>query len=115
MTLIYTAFAKLDAITRSVRVKNISDKKFKLDRIHSACVDFTGMDFEMLHLQVPLGERSARSSSAISSSVFRGYTRSAVPRATNNNPFVALARDGYTEESGEVYGLLARLLGQLCR
>ena len=103
VTLIYTAFAKLDAITRSVRVKNISDKKFKLDRIHSACVDFTGMDFEMLHLQ----GRWAKERTLVKRHLefgLQGIHSKRGSSSHNNNPFVALARDGYTEESGEVYG-----------
>ena len=103
VTLIYTAFAKLDAITRSVRVKNTSDKKFKLDRIHSACVDFTGMDFEMLHLQ----GRWAKERTLVKRHLefgLQGIHSKRGSSSHNNNPFVALARDGYTEESGEVYG-----------
>ena len=51
ITLIYAAFSKLDVITRSVRIANTSDKPFSIERVHSAAVDFTEMDFDMLHLQ----------------------------------------------------------------
>ena len=40
VTLVYTAFEKLDVITRSVVVKNVGDKSCQLTRVLSACVDF---------------------------------------------------------------------------
>ena len=49
-TLIYTAFEKLDVITRSVIVKNVGDKPCTLTRVYSACVDFDTADFDMLTL-----------------------------------------------------------------
>ena len=49
-TLIYTAFEKLDVITRSVIVKNVGDKPCTLTRVYSACVDFDTADLDMLTL-----------------------------------------------------------------
>lgn len=103
VTLIYTVFNKYDAIARSVRVKNSSDKSFSIERVISASVDFTGMDFELLHLQ----GRWAKERTLVKRHLefgLQGIHSKRGSSSHNNNPFVALARDGYTEESGEVYG-----------
>ncbi len=103
VTLVYTAFNNLDAITRSVCVKNTSDKAFDIERIHSTTVDLPDMDFEMLHLQ----GRWAKERTLVKRKLEFGLQGIHSKRGTSshhNNPFVALARDGYTEESGEVYG-----------
>ena len=103
VTLIYTAFTGLDAITRSVRVRNTSDKSFSVERVHSAAVDFTEMDFDMLHLQ----GRWAKERTLVTRHLdfgLQGIHSRRGSSSHNNNPFIALARDGYTEESGEVFG-----------
>ena len=103
VTLIYTAFTGLDAITRSVRVRNTSDKPFAVERIHSTAVDFTEMDFDMLHLQ----GRWAKERNLVTRHLdfgLQGIHSRRGSSSHNNNPFIALARDGYTEESGEVFG-----------
>lgn len=103
VTLIYTAFTGLDAITRSVRVRNTSDKPFSVERVHSAAVDFTEMDFDMLHLQ----GRWAKERTLVTRHLdfgLQGIHSRRGSSSHNNNPFIALARDGYTEESGEVFG-----------
>ena len=103
VTLIYTAFTKLDAIARSVRVTNTSDKPFDLERIHSTAVDFTDNDFELMHLQ----GRWAKERTLVKRHLefgLQGIHSKRGSSSHNNNPFIALARDGYTEESGEVYG-----------
>lgn len=103
VTLIYTTFSKLDAITRSVRIRNASDKPFNIERVHSAAVDFTEMDFDMLHLQ----GRWAKERTLVTRHLefgLQGIHSRRGSSSHNNNPFIALARDGYTEESGEVFG-----------
>lgn len=103
ITLIYAAFSKLDVITRSVRIANTSDKPFSIERVHSAAVDFTEMDFDMLHLQ----GRWAKERTLVTRHLefgLQGIHSRRGSSSHNNNPFIALARDGYTEESGEVFG-----------
>jgi alpha-galactosidase len=103
VTLVYTAFRNLDAITRSVRVKNTSDKSFEIERIHSGAVDFNDDSFELIHLQ----GRWAKERTAVKRHLgfgLQGIHSKRGSSSHNNNPFIALARDGYTEESGEVYG-----------
>ncbi len=103
VTLFYTVFTKLDAITRSVRVRNTSEMAFDIEHIHSSAVDLPDMDFEMLHLQ----GRWAKERTLVKRHLEFGLQGIHSKRGTSShhhNPFIALARDGYTEESGEVYG-----------
>ena len=103
VVLVYTVFTKLDAITRSVRVTNRSDKPFDIERIHSMAVDFTESDFTLMHLQ----GRWAKERTLVKRHLqfgLQGIQSKRGSSSHNNNPFIALARDGYTEESGEVYG-----------
>ncbi|MBQ8551480.1 MAG: alpha-galactosidase [Clostridia bacterium] len=103
VTLIYTAFTQLDAITRSVRVKNTSDRSFSIERVHSTALDLPDMNFEMMHLQ----GRWAKERTLVKRHLQYGLQGIHSKRGTSshhNNPFLALGRDGYTEETGEVYG-----------
>lgn len=103
VTLIYTAFTKLNVITRSVRVTNSGDSAFDIERIFSASVDLVGYDYELLSLQ----GRWAKERTLVKRHLEHGLQGVHSKRGSsshNNNPFIALAKDGYTEESGEVYG-----------
>ena len=103
IVLVYTAFSKLDAIARSVKVTNKGENPFDLERVFSAAVDFNGFDFELLSLQ----GRWAKERTLVSRHLEHGLQGIHSKRGSsshNNNPFIALAHDGCTEESGEVYG-----------
>ncbi len=103
ITLVYSVFTKLDVITRSVRAENKGEAAFDIERIFSTAVDLDGYDFEMLHLQ----GRWAKERTLVKRHLEHGLQGIQSKRGSsshNNNPFIALARDGYTEESGEVYG-----------
>lgn len=103
VTLVYTAFNTHDAITRSVRVKNTSDKPFSLERIFSAAFDLPSSEYDFIHLwghwakertpeRAPLRHgKQAIESLRVSSS-------------HNHNPFVALVSPNADEENGEAYG-----------
>ncbi len=103
VTLFYTVFNTLNVITRSVRVRNTSDKSFEIERIHSTAVDIHGKDFEMVHLQGRWAKERTRVKRHLDYGVYGVHSK----RGTSghmSNPFAAFGRDGYTEESGEVYG-----------
>ncbi len=102
-TLIYTVFNDYGVITRSVKVENKTDKPFYIDTIHSACVDFPGMDYHMIDLygrwlkeravdRYPLhhGIQSIKSKRGSSSH--------------NHNPFTAIIDKNATEDYGSCYG-----------
>ncbi len=103
IVLVYTSFNKLDAIARSVKVTNKGENPFDLERVFSAAVDFNGFDFELLSLQ----GRWAKERTLVKRHLEHGLQGIQSKRGSsshNNNPFIAIARDGCTEESGEVYG-----------
>ncbi|MDD6799439.1 MAG: alpha-galactosidase [Firmicutes bacterium] len=103
ITLFYTAFNTLDAITRSVRVKNNGTKAFDIERVHSSAVDFYDDNFEMLHLEGRWGKERTPVKRRLMYGL-QGIQSKRGSSSHNHNPFVALCRDGWTEESGEVYG-----------
>ena len=104
VTLFYTVFEKLGAMTRHVSVKNTSDAAMDIQRVLSTCVDFhDARDMDFIHLygswgkerrfeRVPLihGTQSVSSKRGASSSM--------------HNPFIALCAHDANEEYGEVYG-----------
>ena len=105
VTLIYTAFNNLDAIARSVKVKNEGEQEVNLSRIMSATLDIQSAanDFEMLHLDGAWArERFVRRQP-----IFKGNQEIYSHRGTSSphhNPFFALVHKNATELSGEVYG-----------
>lgn len=103
VTLIYTAFNNLDVITRAVKVKNNSNRRFNIERIMSSCVDFNSNDFDMIHLygahcrernlerfKLQHGKQSIESKRGASSH--------------QHNPFFAIVSTNADENVGNVYG-----------
>ena len=105
VTLVYTAFNNVDAIARSVRVKNEGEQSLNISRIMSATLDIQSgaNDFDMLHLDGAWG----RERSVSRQPIFKGnqeiYSRRGVS-SHHHNPFFALVHKNATELSGEVYG-----------
>ncbi len=105
VTLLYTAFNEIDAIARSMRVKNESENTVEITHIMSATLDIQSAanDFDMLHLDGAWGrERYVRRQP-----IFKGnqeiYSRRG-GSSHNHNPFFALVNKNATELAGEVYG-----------
>ena len=104
VTLFYTVFEALGAMTRHVTVKNTSNTAMDVQRVLSTCVDFhDARDMDFIHLygswgkerrfeRVPLihGTQSVSSKRGASSSM--------------HNPFIALCSHDANEEYGDVYG-----------
>lgn len=103
VVLSYTVFEQLDVITRSVRIQNLNQEKIILTKVLSACVNFDGMDYDMITLhgswareryvqrrQIGYGRQSASS--------LRGES------SHQDNPFMAVLACDATEDCGEVYG-----------
>lgn len=101
--LIYTVFEKLNTITRSVRIKNLSQEPIRLTRALSVCVELEGQHYDMISLHGSWARErhvqrlSVGSGKRVISSV-RGES------SHQCNPFMALAAHEATEEFGEVYG-----------
>ncbi len=105
VTLIYTAFNNVDAIARSMRVKNESENSVEISRIMSATLDIQsgGDEFDMLHLEGAW----CRERHISRQPIFKGNQEIYSRRGTSShhhNPFFALVHKNATELSGEVYG-----------
>ncbi len=102
-TLYYSVFADSDAITRSIKIKNVSGSSIYLDKIMSMCIDMDDDDYRMLSLhgswarerhieyrQIGHGKQSVGS--------VRGES------SHQEHPFIALVGENTTQKTGEVYG-----------
>lgn len=103
VTLIYTAFKDVDAITRSVRIQNTSKEAFELTKTYSMCLDIENKDFEMLTLHGSWArerhiQRRKIGYGKQSTSSIRGES------SHQDHPFMAVLSEGASETSGEVYG-----------
>lgn len=99
----YTVFEELDVIARSVRIRNIGDEVCYIEKALSICVDFEGIDFDVItlhgswarerHIQrrnVDLGKFSVGS--------IRGQS------SHQEHPFMAIVSRETCQDNGEVYG-----------
>ena len=102
VVLIYTAFDKLDVITRSAVITNKSEKPFKITRALSACVDFDTDKMDMITLNGSWARERAVERCRLH------YGKQLVDSCKGesshqNNPFVALCDNNADEDKGEVF------------
>lgn len=104
VTLFYTVFERIGAMTRHVRVTNTSDGVLNIQRAFSACVDFhDASDMELVHLYGSWGkerrlERMPLMHGTQSVSSKRGASSSM------HNPFIAVCSSDTNERHGDAYG-----------
>lgn len=101
--LVYTAFNDLDAVTRSVRLKNTGEKEINIRRVLSACVDFDNSEYDLITLngswaRERILERSPLHHGKQSVDSCRGES------SHQNNPFAALVSHNADEDIGEAFG-----------
>ncbi|MFC4766188.1 alpha-galactosidase [Effusibacillus consociatus] len=100
----YTAYDKLDVITRTVRFLNNGKEDLKLLRTLSMNVDFRDSEFELMQLSGAWGrERQIERRPLVVGNQSIESRRGA--SSHQQNPFLALLRKGTDEDHGEVYGL----------
>lgn len=103
VVLIYTAFDKLDVITRSAVITNKSEKPFKITRALSACVDFDTDKMDMITLNGSWArERAVERCRLHNGKQLVDSCRG--ESSHQNNPFVALCDNNADEDKGEVFG-----------
>lgn len=103
VVLIYTAFDKLDVITRSAVITNKSEKPFKITRALSACVDFDTDKMDMITLNGSWArERAVERCRLHHAKQLVDSCRG--ESSHQNNPFVALCDNNADEDKGEVFG-----------
>ena len=103
VVLIYTVLENLNAMTRSVKVKNNDKEKIKISKIYSLSLDFDGIDFDMITLNGSWGreryiERKSVSLGKKSISSIQGKS------SHQHNPFIALLDKKANDDYGNVYG-----------
>ena len=103
VTLIYTVFKDYDAITRSVVVKNNSEKAFSIEAVHSLCVDLPSSDFEMLNLYGKWAKERSLGRHELHTGI-QSIKSKRGSSSHNHNPFTALVSKNATETYGECYG-----------
>ncbi len=103
VTLVYTVFKDYGAITRSVIVKNNSNKAFSIEAVHSLCVDLPSADFEMIDLYGKWIKERSVSRHALHTGI-QSIKSKRGSSSHNHNPFTALITKGATETYGECYG-----------
>lgn len=102
----YTAFRKLDVITRSVRVTNLGGKEdvIYLTKVLSACLDMDNADFSMLTLHGSWARERRMQYRKL------GYGRQGTfsergETSHQEHPFVALTSPNVGQTAGEVYAM----------
>lgn len=103
VTLIYTAFHTVDAITKSVRAENKGNAPVSLERIFSTCVDLPTMDFDLITLYGRHVKERCREQRRLAHGI-QGVGSKRGVSSHNQNPFAALLRHGAGEEQGDAYG-----------
>lgn len=103
VVLIYTAFDKLDVITRSAVVTNKGERPFKITRALSACVDFDTDKMDMITLNGSWARERAVERCRLHHA--KQLVDSCKGESSHqNNPFVALCDNNADEDKGEVFG-----------
>ncbi|MBR5365574.1 MAG: alpha-galactosidase [Clostridia bacterium] len=103
LTLHYIAFAAHPVIARYVTLENASDKPLEIEKLYSASVQLTTMDFDFVHLYGRWGAERNMARTPLA----HGHASLSSTRGSSShyhNPFAALVRHGATEDTGEVYG-----------
>ena len=99
----YSIFEGLDAITRSVKLINTSDKPMMIDKVMSMTMDMDNDDYSLLTLYGSWGRERAMDIRGIgygdtSIESFRGES------SHQFQPFMALVQNGDSQDTGKVYG-----------
>lgn len=101
--LIYTVFEKYSAITRSVVIRNASDKSFEIEKVMSFNLDLPDYDYDMITLY----GKHAVERQFEKRSLAHGRQGIGSRRGTSShqqNPFMCLLRQGANEDYGDAYG-----------
>lgn len=103
VTLYYTVFPKRDVITRRIRVINASSTPCTVERAMSMCVDLPDMDYDMISLYGAHVTERKLERRPLAHGV-QGVESRRGSSSHCQNPFIALAARGATEDYGRVYG-----------
>ena len=103
ITLYYTVFENLGAMTSSVKIINASDRPVEIEKVYSSCVEFHTHDYELLTLYGRWGKERSLERRALA----HGRQLVSSKRGSSShhhNPFAAIVDKGATEDYGSAYG-----------
>lgn len=103
VTLFYGIVEDIDVITRSVKVSNIGQNRFYVEKLSSACLDFLYGQYDVISFY----GRHAMERNVQRREVSHGRQSYGSARGASShqyNPFIILAQSDATEHSGECYG-----------
>lgn len=104
VTLLYGVLADEDIITRSAVIENMGASPVTVEKVHSACLDFTHGSYDLIHLSGRYGMERMMEREKVTRSLARIGSR----RGTSShqqNPFVILAQTDTTEDVGLCCGM----------
>ena len=103
ITLIYTVFEQLEVITKSVRVTNGGEHPFVIEDLMSSVTNLPDMDYSLINLYGKhLAERTIEKRPLAHGR--QGITSRRGASGHEQNPFLALVKNGSDEEHGDTYG-----------
>lgn len=103
LTLFYGIVEDIDIITRSAKVTNIGQKRFYVEKLSSACLDFLYGQYDVISFYGRHAmERNVQRREVSHGRQVYGSVRGA--SSHQYNPFIILAQSDATERSGECYG-----------
>ncbi|MBO5177770.1 MAG: alpha-galactosidase [Lachnospiraceae bacterium] len=99
----YTAYNKIDAIAKSVKIQNAGNQNISIKSVLSSTTYLFDKEFEFVHLEGSWArERNIQKKSLMNGIMQIDSKR--VSSSHTHSPFLALARPWATEIQGEVYG-----------
>ncbi len=103
-TLYYVVYADVDVLARHQKIENKGTRYVTIQKFSSFCLDFYGMDFDVVTLEgMYLYERAMLSRAPLKRGVFKNESLTGTS-SHNRNPFFALCAHNADEDVGEVYG-----------
>lgn len=100
----YTIYAEYPVIARNTRIVHHGTEKITLERVMSASVEFSDMDFEMVHLSGAWSRERYVKNRKLEMGIQAVQGLNGTCSGAEHNPFLALKRPDATESQGEVYG-----------
>lgn len=104
VNLSYTAFTKLDVITRSVSLRNAGSKNLWLERVMSACLTLPYENQELMTLQGSWARERAIQTAPIRWGI-QGTSSRRGETSHQDHPFLAICSPNTTQQTGDVYAL----------
>ncbi len=103
VVLSYSVFEDEDVITRDVKIINKTDKSIIIEKAYSCCLDFDGIDYDVITLHGSWARERHVQRASLSLGK-QGVNSVRGESSHQEHPFIALCKREATEDFGEVYG-----------